>query len=118
MHLIIKCLIIKISTVPHKCFTRDLLCLLLFSSGCYNLDMVNSGFLDKCCLLKICRPPPPLLLATQYLNLIYFCVYVGLDKIENLQAHENREIYQKTFDIIEKYFGMDDDDAQLLPAVS
>ena len=45
-------------------------------------------------------------------------MYVGLDKIENLQAHENREIYQKTFDIIEKYFGMDDDDAQLLPAVS
>ena len=35
----------------------------------------------------------------------------GLDKIEFLQSHENLEIYQKAFDIIEKYFGSEEDDA-------
>nr|4U2X_D Chain D, Importin subunit alpha-6 [Homo sapiens]4U2X_E Chain E, Importin subunit alpha-6 [Homo sapiens]4U2X_F Chain F, Importin subunit alpha-6 [Homo sapiens] len=29
----------------------------------------------------------------------------GLDKIEFLQSHENQEIYQKAFDLIEHYFG-------------
>lgn len=34
----------------------------------------------------------------------------GLDKIEYLQSHENIEVYQKAFHIIETYFGVDDDD--------
>lgn len=34
----------------------------------------------------------------------------GLDKIEYLQSHENIEIYQKAFHIIETYFGVDEDD--------
>ncbi len=34
----------------------------------------------------------------------------GLDKIEYLQSHENIEIYQKAFHIIETYFGVDDDE--------
>ena len=42
---------------------------------------------------------------------------LGLDKIEFLQNHENREIYQKAFDIIERYFGTDEEDAALAPAV-
>ena len=33
----------------------------------------------------------------------------GLDKIEFLQSHENVEIYQKVYEIIEKYFGADDE---------
>lgn len=33
----------------------------------------------------------------------------GLDKIEFLQSHENQEIYQKAFDLIEHYFGVEDD---------
>ena len=34
----------------------------------------------------------------------------GLDKIEYLQSHENIEIYQKAFHIIETYFGVDEDE--------
>ncbi|XP_053123020.1 importin subunit alpha-7 isoform X4 [Hemicordylus capensis] len=41
----------------------------------------------------------------------------GLDKIEFLQSHENQEIYQKAFDLIEHYFGIDDDDSALAPQV-
>ncbi|GFT69832.1 putative RNA-directed DNA polymerase from transposon X-element, partial [Nephila pilipes] len=40
-----------------------------------------------------------------------------LDKIEYLQSHENMEIYQKAFDIIEHYFGLDEEDAQVAPQV-
>lgn len=40
----------------------------------------------------------------------------GLDKIEFLQSHENQEIYQKAFDLIEHYFGVEDDSA-LAPQV-
>ena len=50
-----------------------------------------------------------------YANLIEECY--GLDKIEFLQSHENMEIYQKAFDIIEQYFGADEDDAAVAPAV-
>lgn len=41
----------------------------------------------------------------------------GLDKIEFLQSHENQEIYQKAFDLIEHYFGIEDDDPTLAPQV-
>ncbi|CAF0823214.1 unnamed protein product [Adineta steineri] len=34
----------------------------------------------------------------------------GLDKIEYLQSHENIEIYQKAFHIIETYFGVEEDE--------
>jgi len=34
----------------------------------------------------------------------------GLDKIEFLQQHENVEIYLKAFEIIERYFGTENDD--------
>ena len=34
----------------------------------------------------------------------------GLDKIEYLQSHENIEIYQKAFHLIETYFGVDEDE--------
>uniref|UniRef100_A0A8B9T1N6 Importin subunit alpha n=1 Tax=Anas platyrhynchos TaxID=8839 RepID=A0A8B9T1N6_ANAPL len=40
----------------------------------------------------------------------------GLDKIEFLQSHENQEIYQKAFDLIEHYFGVEDD-STLAPQV-
>ncbi|XP_063238000.1 importin subunit alpha-7 [Bacillus rossius redtenbacheri] len=41
----------------------------------------------------------------------------GLDKIEFLQSHENTEIYQKAFDIIERYFGSEEEDSQVAPSV-
>lgn len=40
----------------------------------------------------------------------------GLDKIEFLQSHENQEIYQKAFDLIEHYFGVEDDDSSPGPS--
>ncbi|XP_076444463.1 importin subunit alpha-7-like [Babylonia areolata] len=39
----------------------------------------------------------------------------GLDKIEFLQSHENREIYKKSFEIIERYFNTDEEDKELAP---
>lgn len=51
-----------------------------------------------------------------YVILIEECC--GLDKIEYLQSHENIEIYQKAFNLIETYFGSEDEDARLAPGVS
>lgn len=41
----------------------------------------------------------------------------GLDKIEFLQNHENQEIYRKSFEIIERFFGTDEEDEKLAPKV-
>lgn len=41
----------------------------------------------------------------------------GLDKIEYLQSHENPEIYQRAFNLIEKYFGNEDTDTNIDPGV-
>ncbi len=46
--------------------------------------------------------------ANPYAMMVEECY--GLDKIEYLQSHENIEIYQKAFHIIETYFGVDDDE--------
>lgn len=40
----------------------------------------------------------------------------GLDKIEYLQSHENREIYHKSFYIIETYFGNEEEDSRVAPS--
>lgn len=53
------------------------------------------------------------LLVRKFLKL--FFSLLGLDKIEFLQSHENREIYQKAFDIIERYFGTEEEDKALAP---
>lgn len=36
------------------------------------------------------------------------CVFPGLEKIENLQQHENEDIYKLAFEIIDLYFSGDD----------
>lgn len=41
----------------------------------------------------------------------------GLDKLEYLQTHSNPEIYQKSFDIIDKYFSGEDEDSNLAPQI-
>uniref|UniRef100_A0A8C9TE32 Importin subunit alpha n=1 Tax=Scleropages formosus TaxID=113540 RepID=A0A8C9TE32_SCLFO len=50
-----------------------------------------------------------------------YCAHIeeayGLDKMEFLQGHENQEIYQKAFDLIERYFSPDDEDPVLAPPV-
>jgi hypothetical protein len=40
-----------------------------------------------------------------------------LDKVEYLQLHENREIYQRAFNLIEKCFGNEDTDTNVDPVV-
>merc|ERR1712098_843694 len=37
----------------------------------------------------------------------------GLDKLENLQTHENEDVYKKALKIIETYFGDGDEDTEL-----
>lgn len=51
------------------------------------------------------------------LCLIYIHIVIGLDKIEFLQSHANMEIYQKAFDIIEQYFGGEEEDAKIAPSI-
>lgn len=45
-----------------------------------------------------------------------FCVS-GLNKIEFLQSHQNIEIYQKAFDMIERYFGSEEEDTRVVPTI-
>lgn len=40
-----------------------------------------------------------------------------MDKIEYLQVHEMKEIYEKVYNIIQKYFGNDDDDINVGPSM-
>lgn len=49
-------------------------------------------------------------------NMIEECS--GLDKIEQLQNHENIDIYKLAYDIIEQYFSAEADDANLAPQVA
>lgn len=42
--------------------------------------------------------------------------FIGLDKIEFLQSHEIKEIYQKSFFIIEQYFGSEEEDTRVAPS--
>jgi hypothetical protein len=46
--------------------------------------------------------------ANPYAMMVEECY--GLDKIEYLQSHENIEIYQKAFHLIETYFGVDEEE--------
>lgn len=59
-------------------------------------------------LRKLLRLPLLMLLITEdklCLSLFYFS---GLEKIENLQQHENEDIYKLAFEIIDQYFSGDD----------
>jgi len=41
----------------------------------------------------------------------------GLEKIENLQSHNNNDIYEKAVKILETYFGLEDEEPNLAPAI-
>lgn len=41
----------------------------------------------------------------------------GLEKLESLQSHENIQIYEKAFGIIERFFETIDDDPHVAPPV-
>ncbi|XP_043527734.1 importin subunit alpha-7-like [Frieseomelitta varia] len=51
----------------------------------------------------------------RYAVLIEECF--GLNKIEFLQSHQNVDIYQKAFDIIERYFGSEEEDTRVVPTI-
>ncbi|XP_069462743.1 importin subunit alpha-6 [Ambystoma mexicanum] len=50
-----------------------------------------------------------------------YCAHIeeayGLDQIEFLQSHENQEIYQKAFSLIERYFSTEQEDSTIVPDV-
>ena len=48
--------------------------------------------------------------------LVAFDEAEGVDKLEALQTHHNEDVYEKAVELLEKYFGEDDDDDEnLLP---
>lgn len=50
-----------------------------------------------------------ILVTEERLYFSLFCVFFsGLEKIENLQQHENEDIYKLAFEIIDQYFSGDD----------
>ncbi len=40
--------------------------------------------------------------------IVFYLYFSGLEKIENLQQHENEDIYKLAFEIIDQYFSGDD----------
>lgn len=46
---------------------------------------------------------------------LHLSTHLGLDKIEFLQSHQNIEIYQKVFDMIEQYFSSEEEDTRVAP---
>lgn len=71
-----------------------------FHFTAYFIDFIGSG----------------LLILVRHDVLFYF-YFVGIDKLEYLQSHENLEIYHKTFGIIDRYFSGDDGSTHLVPNV-
>jgi hypothetical protein len=55
--------------------------------------------------------------ATQNQYAMFIEIAEGLDKIHQLQFHDNEEIYKKAYHLIDKYFGNDDEDTGLQPEV-
>lgn len=50
-----------------------------------------------------------------------YAIYVeeagGMEKIHDLQIHDNQDIYKKAYSIIDKYFGEEEEDAELAPQI-
>ena len=41
----------------------------------------------------------------------------GMEKIHDLQIHDNMDIYKKAYQIIDKYFGEEEEDTELAPQI-
>jgi len=99
--------------------------------------LVNKGILPPLCDILSCNDPRVVLVTLEGLDNILrlgqeesddgenrYCDIIeecgGLDKIENLQRHENNEIYEKSVQLIQKYFGSieEDDEMALAPSES
>lgn len=50
------------------------------------------------------------------INLLILIFNIGLDKIEFLQSHHMKDIYQKAFYIIEQYFNSEEEDVRVAPS--
>lgn len=60
-------------------------------------------------LLNLSAVASSQLLKTRWKSYVFHCsVSLGLEKIENLQQHENEDIYKLAFEIIDQYFSGDD----------
>ncbi|KAJ3394364.1 Importin alpha subunit (Karyopherin alpha subunit) (Serine-rich RNA polymerase I suppressor protein) [Lobulomyces angularis] len=49
---------------------------------------------------------------------VYIEVADGVDKINQLQMHDNQDIYKKAYNIVDTYFSNDDEDDDLVPEVN
>lgn len=95
--------------------------------------LVRSGVLPPLCNLLTIKDPKVLTVVldtiTNILNAAAkvdatesVCCFIeqfgGLDKIENLQHHENAEVYRSAFSIIDNYFtGEEEEDEEIAPQV-
>lgn len=96
--------------------------------------LVNQGCIKPLCDLLVCSDPRIITVAleglenilkvgekdakastsgNQYANFIEECE--GLDKIEQLQSHQNNDIYEKAVRILETYFGAEEEDTSIAP---
>ncbi|KAK6760102.1 hypothetical protein RB195_021567 [Necator americanus] len=86
-------------------------------------QMVNCGVIRPFCALLDCKEPQIIQVVLDGINNILkmagagveaICTQIeecgGLDKIEQLQNHDNEEIYKLTYEIIDTYFNSNSDD--------
>uniref|UniRef100_A0A0K0D3J8 Importin subunit alpha-4 n=1 Tax=Angiostrongylus cantonensis TaxID=6313 RepID=A0A0K0D3J8_ANGCA len=86
-------------------------------------QMVNCGVIQPFCALLDCKEPQIIQVVLDGINNILkmagsgvesICAQIeecgGLDKIEQLQSHDNEEIYKLTYEIIDTYFNSNSDD--------
>ncbi|KFM56942.1 Importin subunit alpha-2, partial [Stegodyphus mimosarum] len=120
----------------YKCQKEAIWAVNNFTSG-GNFDQIifllRLGVLDPLCKLLSLKDPKVLTVVLDALSNILHasakmnavetvCSYIeecgGLDKIENLQHHENSEVYRCAFGIIDAYFSNDEEELQdLAPQV-
>ncbi|KAJ1353411.1 oligo-1,6-glucosidase ima3 [Parelaphostrongylus tenuis] len=86
-------------------------------------QMVNCGVIQPFCALLDCKDPQIIQVVLDGINNILkmagtgveaICAQIeecgGLDKIEQLQSHDNEDIYKLTYEIIDTYFNTNSDD--------